>query len=58
MENENEIIESLDPKDAILEALKILPGQRASDLAIELDFDKKEINRLLYRELKDQWRAG
>ncbi|MDP8265677.1 MAG: AAA domain-containing protein, partial [Candidatus Aceula meridiana] len=57
MSDENDLIEPiepLDPKEAILEVLKANPGQRASDLAIELDLEKKEINSFLYGELKDQ----
>lgn len=54
MPDENDLIKSLDPKELILEALKAHPGQKASDLAIELDTEKKEINGLLYGELKDE----
>ena len=47
-----EISEEL--KELILEALKDKPGQKARELSLMLDIDKKALNSILYGELKDR----
>ena len=38
----------------IIEALKKVPGQKASEIAIAIGVDKKQINSILYGNLKDK----
>lgn len=54
VKTEVELGVSVDPKTKILAALKNQPGQKARELSFVLDINKKDINSILYGELKDR----
>ena len=54
MQNENNSYKHNSLNVMIIEALKKIPGQKASEIAIAIGVDKKQINSILYGHLKDK----